>query len=197
MGDLVPDEFLVTLSEAVDGAFKRCGSELEASSGLFVIQDRTLDGDVFLEDFVEVLFLGGPVFGAEVRRGLIEHGESPTAVEDLFGIGFGRRFALITFFGLEFIEGNDGLAAAAFLGVGARPFVSEEVFHDSEKPGTKAALSGISSVEKAPCEELSKEFLGEFFGCIGIITAAADVSVKRIPIGAAEIFEGVIRLGRK
>jgi len=144
-----------------------------------------------------VVFAGGLVFGAEVSGGLVEHGESPTAIEDLFGIRFGDRFNLVTLFSFEFIQGNEGPAPTTFLGMGAGPFMGQEMLHDTEEPGTKAALGGISSVEQPPGEKLSEKFLGEFFGGFGIITAATDISVQRIPIGAAEVFEGMIGLGGK
>ena len=77
------------------------------------------------------------------------------------------------------------------------PFVGEKIFEGGKEKSAEAASFGVEAAQVIALEEAGEETLGEVFGILAGITAAANISIERIPIVAAEFSEGLFRLRRR
>ena len=88
----------------------------------------------------------------------------------------------------------EDLAAAAFLGSGFVPLVGQKTFEHHQQEGAELALCPGDGMQIVLVQQPREELLGEVLGIGRAVALAADVGVKRMPIGAAEGFEGRGRL---
>src|SRR6266536_2504603 len=59
-----------------------------------------------------------------------------------------------------------------------------------EQEGTELAAVGADRLEIILGEEPGEELLDEVLGVVGLVAAAPDIGVQRVPIGGAKLFEG-------
>ena len=79
----------------------------------------------------------------------------------------------------------------ALLRPGAVPFVGKESFEGGEEKRPEPAALPSDAGEIVFLEQPAKELLGEILGIVGSMTLSADVGIKRIPVGLAEVGEGL------
>jgi len=75
---------------------------------------------------------------------------------------------------------------AAALCNGPPPFLRHEVFQRDDQECSQPAFFGIREIEPVLLEEAAEELLSKILRILRCLATAADVSVKGIPVGAAE-----------
>src|SRR5437899_3499376 len=73
--------------------------------------------------------------------------------------------------------------------------VDQKPFHRHQQKGTELAALPIDGPEVILFNEQAEEFLREVLSIVAVLHALADVAVERIPIEAAQVFEGFARAG--
>jgi hypothetical protein len=106
----------------------------------------------------------------------------------------GSRPFISRFTGVEF-ERDRFQAATALLGFHAVPFVRQEMVEAGEQEGTEPPLRTVGFGELAPLEQAGEKRLGQVLGIRRRMTATPDKGVERIPVGAAQVRQGLPRVG--
>jgi hypothetical protein len=194
VGDFFAEELAVAFAEAVGGDLQGAFGGLEAGGevGVGLLE---FAGEGALEGFEEgeLVFVG--IFGFEAGDDGVEEGEGPATVEELLGgLGVGGIEGALGF-GVVGGEGEDAEVTAAFEGALVVVVVGEEVVERGEEEGTEFTFGGVDGFKRIGLEEAGEEFLGEIFGEVGGVAAAAEVGVKGRPIEAGEFFEGDVAEG--
>ena len=130
------------------------------------------------------------VFLFEPRFGLVEQGPRPPLLEELVGGHRVGGFEPVAVLRRVVVQGKQGLAAPALLGLGFVPFVRQEVLQRGQQEGTKTALFALDVAEAVLLDKAGEELLREVLGGRLVVAPAPDVNVERIPIGAAELLQG-------
>src|ERR1019366_3245230 len=125
-----------------------------------------------------------------------EHHHRPGPVIEFVGTKIVGGIDLITRLGVLPVEGERQRAAAAFLAIGAIPFVGEEAFQGDEQECAELAFVAADAFQIIFFEQAGKESLREIFGILARMALPSDIRIKRIPVGAAQFFQGNIRLLR-
>jgi hypothetical protein len=188
VGDFFAEELAVAFAEAMGGDLQGAfgGAETGGEVGVGAVE---FAGEGALEGFEEgeLVFVG--IFGFEAGDDGVEKGEGPATVEELLGgLGVGGVEGALGF-GVVGGEGEDVEAAPAFEGVLVVVVVGEEVVEGGEEEGAEFAFGGVDGFEGIGFEEAGEEFLGEIFGEVGGIAAAAEVGIQGRPVEAGELFE--------
>src|SRR5690349_18161086 len=75
---------------------------------------------------------------------------------------------------------------AAFLGVGAMPFVGQKPVQRNEEKCSKLSFFRRDSRKRVSCEQSAKESLSQIFCIVRRVTSTADVGIEWIPISLAK-----------
>ena len=84
---------------------------------------------------------------------------------------------------------SGSLAAAAFLGAGAVPFVRQEPLQRHNEEGAEAALLPRGRFQVILLQQPGEELLGQVLGVGRAVPLPAHVGIQGIPVGAAKRFE--------
>ncbi len=194
-GDVGAEGVAVAFAEAVGGDFEGGLGEAEGGGELGVGL-REFAGEKRGEGVEEGGLAGGGIAGAEGGEHLIEQREGPAAFEEAFGGEGVDGFEGVAGFGIgRRVEGEEGVGSAALLGAGVVALVADEMSEGGEKEGAELAFGGAEGGEIAAGEQIGEEALGEVFGLVGGVAAAAEVGVEREPVDAQEIVEGAAGAG--
>ena len=79
----------------------------------------------------------------------------------------------------------------------AVPLVGQEVFERGQQEGAELAFAAVHARQEILGQQPQKELLGQVFGLVRLVSAAADVGIERIPIEAAEFFHRLRWRGAK
>lgn len=96
----------------------------------------------------------------------------------------------MAFFRWDAVDGDDGLAVAAFEGLAGSPVLGEEVLEAGDEEGAEFAARSVEVGQAAAVEQIGEELLGEVFGVFRLMALASDVGVDGRPVGGAKAFEG-------
>src|SRR5439155_25220473 len=111
----------------------------------------------------------------------------PTPVENFFGSKIMRWFQKIAVFGICLIKRERDLPPASLLGVGAPPFLRQEMLESPQKKGAKLSFPAFYPAQIVPRQQPRKEFLSEILCVVSRIALPAHVSVKWVPVSAAQL----------
>src|SRR5262245_39309525 len=87
------------------------------------------------------------------------------------------------------------MTALALLPVSAVPFFGEEMFERSQQKGAELSFAA-ELADEFVFHEPREKLLRQVLGVLCAAALAADISVKRIPVSAAERFQRSLRVGR-
>jgi len=85
--------------------------------------------------------------------------------------------------------------SAALLCLRLGPLLGEEVFERGEQKGSKSASLRCRSKQIILFKKFGEEGLRKILSFSNVRDAAADISIKRIPVLAAQRFQGLLRFG--
>lgn len=186
-GDFVAEQFAIAFSQAMDGhagrAFAQAGRRRDVRIGNLVPGG----GEELLEpaELAGLARLGK--LGAQPRHRQLQQRQRPLAVIDLVRRGAGA--------GGVGIQGNWRATAAALLGLGLVPFVSEEPLEGGQQERTEAAFCCVGAGDPVVFQQAREKFLGEVLGVVGLDAAAADIGMEGGPVGSAQGGESVAGAG--
>src|SRR5205814_2042531 len=146
--------------------------------------------DIVFEQVEEGPATRGGVFGAQAVQGILDLQQGPALVKDRVGRSrvFGG-FQGVTFFGIELIEGEDGLASAALECGGALMFVREEVLEGRQEKRAESTRLRVRPGHKTTFQQIGEESLRQVLRVRGRMPESAEERIERIPIGAAKLFQ--------
>ncbi len=191
LGDFAANQFTIPLAEPMGGHLHRAFAHRQPIGDLGVW--RLASGKGWLQ-FVEQRRLStGSPFRPQACQDLLKKRQRPPTIKYLFRSHALHRLNPVAGFGGLGIQGEKGSAAAALLGVGAIPFVGQEVLDARQKEGSKPAFFAGDAIEPAFFKKQGEERLGQVLGIVRIVPLASNKGVDRVPVICAEIFQGIPR----
>ena len=76
-------------------------------------------------------------------------------------------------------------------------YVGQEMLYGAKKEGAKTAELRIDGIQPVLRQQPGEEFLGQILGIISPITFPANVSIKRVPVSAAQSLQSRLCPGRR
>src|SRR5262245_64385620 len=98
---------------------------------------------------------------------------------------------MIALFRLLLVERDEPHATPALAGGGLVPFIRKEVLERRQQEIAKAAPAFFHVAQIPLFDQAREKFLCQILGLLHAVASATRVNVERIPVGAAELFEGV------
>lgn len=195
-GDLLSDKFTVASAQAMDRNADGPLIGVEGGGRLGIRRRVVIAREVRLEADEGVGLARKPPFVFEGRRGAIEQGQGPAAIEKDLRRALLDGFGGVEVFGNQGVQVDMGRSAAAFLGMATVPLIGEVMVDGREEIGSEAAAVGPHGGELFLADEGEEDFLDDILGRRGVMSGAADKGVGRIPIGSEKGRHGRLCFGR-
>src|SRR6266498_4573071 len=133
-------------------------------------------------------------FGAKLNHSRLEHSGSPPAFIDFLSAHLIDGLLTIHLLRDASVEGKEFLAATALLRPGLVRFISQEMLQRRQQERAEPAFLWMDLIEIVLLQQPREETLGQVFGVRRTVPLPANVSVERIPVTAAQLFQGFRRL---
>jgi len=190
VGDFLVEQFAITPAQPVDRHPQRALAHAQFRGGGGVGNLLAVRREKIFQPLEFGNFSGALEFRAQPRHGLLQQRQGPAALIVAVGGNFRRGNFRLEFSFRQFcVEGDGGLKAAAFLRVGAVPFIRQEPLERNEQKGAETSALLLHRTEKIFFEQPREERLRQVLGVLPRAAAAPDVGVEREPIRPAEFFE--------
>ena len=110
----------------------------------------------------------------------------------LSGVAVVCRFQPVTLLGRIIVQRKHALPAAAFLRLRFVPFVGHEMFHGREQKGAEPSALPVGLGHPVSLQQAGEELLRQILGIGRRAAATAGVGIERIPVGLAQVSQGVV-----
>lgn len=189
LGDFRAQAFAIAPAQAMRGHFNRRLAHVQAGRQGRVSRAAAPFSEGRLELLKKRFLALAGVIPPQPGQRLFQQGRGPAPFEKNFrGKAVSRLEAEMRFLAGE-VQRQRRLAAAAFLRARPVTLIGEEMFQGGQKEGAEASFALVHRVEVILFEQAEEKFLRQILGVVGALALAADVSVERTPIEAAQLFE--------
>ena len=190
MSDFLVEQIAVTPAQPVDRDTQRALAHVQLCGGGGVGNFLAVRREKIFQPLEFGHFSGALEFRAQPRHGLFQQRQGPAAFIVAVGGNLRRGNFLLEFSFRQFcVEGDVGLKAAAFLRVGAVPFIHQESLERNEQKGAETSALLLYRTEKFFFEQPREERLRQVLGVLLRAAAAPDEGVEGEPICPTEFFE--------
>jgi len=186
LSNFCPQEFAVSLTQSMHGAFDRAFSHAEFFGDLVVGSRGVLAPNAAFEHLENLEFVRRGELLLQAGYGRFEHAHSPSLLKKLVRSQILGRFGQITVLGLPFVPGNNRARPAPFGRARLVPFVDQKVIERPDQKCAKFAPALVRQPEVLVFQKAGEEFLGQILRVRRGVTLSPNENIKRVPIRLAK-----------
>ena len=128
---------------------------------------------------------------------LVQDHQRPAPLKDFLERSVRHQLQRIPLFRRSLLEGNERDAPAALGRFGPVPFVGQEMVDGDHEERTELAFAPVHLRQVVLVQQPEEELLREVLRVVRLVTPLPHVGIERVPVGAAELFQGFLRAGRR